>query len=87
MCSSHKRSNRYQILTSCSKILLQKIIIALSHSTNSQLIMEPEILFPCSQEIAIGPYSCELNAVHILPFYFFKINFNRILVTMLKSSK
>jgi hypothetical protein len=59
------------------RIFLQKIIIALSHSTNSQLIMELEILFPCSQDIAIGPYSCEFNSVHILPFYFFKINFNR----------
>jgi hypothetical protein len=49
--------------------------------------MEPEVLFPCSQESATKPYSQPNKfSTHFLP-YFFKTNFNIILPPMLRTYK
>jgi hypothetical protein len=47
-----------------------------SYSRNSEQFMEPESSLPCSQEPSTIPILNQINPIHTIPSYLFKIHFN-----------
>jgi len=82
----HTASQHYNQLIQWNRVLLEKLTATLL-VTNSPHFTESKHSLPHSQELTLDYILSQLDPVHALKPYFFKIHFNIILLSMLKFPK